>query len=415
MRNNLASRIEGGLPPSLTAVLRVVGKLAQKRGVSLYLVGGVVRDLLLKRPNFDLDLVVDGDAIPLAREITEAMPGKITVHHRFGTAKIQYPDFSLDLATARTEHYPRPGALPVTRPGTIRDDLYRRDFTINAMAVRLGTPGYGDLIDPYGGLNDLKYKLIRILHDQSFRDDATRIWRALRYQQRLDFGIEDRTLSLLKENISMLGTISGDRIRYELECLFKEAQPEKGLRQAAELGVLKSLHPALTANDGLEELFKRARALSEPDPPTFALYLALLAYRLTSDENEDLISRLRLPKLLAQTLRDTISVKAKLGSLAEPELAPSGIYSLLHGYSPLAITANSLASDSPLARRHIHLFLDKLRYVKPILTGNDLKKMGIAPGPRIKEILARLRSARLDGEVSGKREEEELVEGWLGG
>ena len=207
----------------------------------------------------------------------------------------------------------------------------------------------------------------------------------------------------------MLDTISGDRIRHELELILKEDFPEKILCRADELGVLPKLHPALKGDGWLAEKFRQARFSNLPLP---GIYLALLVYRLTDEENEDLISRLRLPKSLAQTLRDTNSLKAKLGSLADPELAPSRIYHLLHDYSQPAIIANSLASDSPVARQHIQTFLTRLRYVKSSLTGNDLLKMGIAPGPRMKEILQLLLEAKLDGKVTSKQEEVELVEGW---
>ncbi|MBA7690934.1 hypothetical protein ES703_99470 [subsurface metagenome] len=211
----------------------------------------------------------------------------------------------------------------------------------------------------------------------------------------------------------MLDTISGDRIRYELECILKEEHPEKVLRRAEELGVLPKLSPTLKGNGWLAEKFEQARQLTSPNPPPVGLYLAILVYPLTIGETERLISFLRLPKSLAQTLRDTISLKAKLSSLTNPELSPSSIYHLLHEYSLQAVTANSLACDSPIARQHIQLFLDKLRYVKPALTGNDLQKMGIAPGPRIKEILQRLHDARLDRKVTSKQGEEEMVKGWL--
>ena len=212
----------------------------------------------------------------------------------------------------------------------------------------------------------------------------------------------------------MLDTISGDRIRYELECILQEEFPEKVLHRAEELGVSPKLHPALKGNGWLAEKFEQARQLSSPNLPPVGLYLALLAYPLTNEETEHLISCLRLPKSLAQTLRDSNSLKAKIQSLADPRLIPSSIYRLLHGYCPPAIMANSFASDSAVARQHIQLFLDKLRYVKSALTGNDLKRMGIAPGPRIKEILNLLHEARLDGKVTSKRGEEKLVEGWLG-
>ena len=211
----------------------------------------------------------------------------------------------------------------------------------------------------------------------------------------------------------MLDTISGDRIRYELECILLEERPEKVLRRAGELNVLQKLDPGLKGNGWLAEKFKLARQLTAPNLPPFGLYLVLLAYRLTEEESEHLISRLRLSKSVAQTLRDTMAIKAKLQALANPSLNPSGIYRLLHGYSSSAIMANSLAGDSNVARQQIQLFLNKLRYVKPALNGNDLIRMGIARGPRIKEILQLLHEARLDGKVTTKRSEEGLVKGWL--
>jgi tRNA nucleotidyltransferase (CCA-adding enzyme) len=211
----------------------------------------------------------------------------------------------------------------------------------------------------------------------------------------------------------MLDTISSDRIRYELECILKEERPEKVLRRAEELGVLPKLSPSLKGRGWLTKKFGQARQISFPNPPPVGLYLAILVYPLTNEETEPLISFLRLPKSLAQTLRDTIALKVKLPSLANPKLTPSRIYRLLHGYSLQAVTANSLACDSPMAHQHIHLFLNKLRYVKSALTGNDLQKMGIAPGPQMKELLQRLHEAKLDGKVTSKRDEEGLVKGWL--
>ena len=410
---NLASQIEEQMPAELVTFIQRAGRTAASQGERLYLVGGVVRDLLLGQTNFDLDLVVEGNAIELAQHLVEFNHGKITTHPRFNTAKLQWHKWSVDLATARSETYAKPGALPTVTPGSINNDLFRRDFTINAMAIVLNPGDYGELIDRYGGREDLEHKLIRVLHEKSFIDDATRIWRGLRYEQRLDFQLEPTTLKLLKRDIPMLDTISGDRIRYELECILKEERPEKVLHRAEELGVLSKLSPALKGNGWLAEKFERARQISSPNPPPVGLYLAILVYPLTNEENERLISFLRLPKILAQTIRDTISLRAKLPSLADPELTPSSIYRLIHGYSPQAVTANALASDSPVAHQHIQLFLDKLRYVKPVLTGDDLQKIGIAPGPRMKEILQRLHSARLDGKVTSKEGEVEIVEGWL--
>jgi tRNA nucleotidyltransferase (CCA-adding enzyme) len=407
--SNLAHRIERQLPAELVYFLKQAGKLAVGKGERVYLVGGIVRDLLLGEGSLDIDLVVEGDAVALARQSIDKKSGKITVYHCFNTAKLLWHKWSIDFASARSESYARPGALPTVKPGKLSDDLLRRDFTINAMAVELNPEGYGRLIDPYSGQNDLKQGLICILHPRSFIDDSTRIWRCLRYEQRLGFQIEPETLKLLRRDIPMLDTISGDRIRYELECVLKEQYPEKVLKRAGELGVLTRLNPSLRGNGWLGGKFNKARQITLPKQPPPGLYMALLTYHLTDDEREQFISYLRLTKTLAQTLRDSGSIKAKLQELTSPELAPSSIYHLLYYYSQQAVTASLIASDSPIAYKNIRLYLDKLRYIKPILSGNDLIKLGIPQGPRIKELLNKLLDARLDGKVKTRRDEEGVV------
>ncbi len=409
---NLSRQMEKQLPAELVEFLQSAGLMAASQGQNLYLVGGVVRDLLLARSNLDLDLVVEGDAISLAQRLAAAIQAKITTHRRFNTAKLRWDQWSADLATARSETYEKPGALPRVQPGSLASDLFRRDFTINAMAIELNAARYGQLIDLYDGREDLEHGLISVLHENSFIDDATRIWRALRYEQRLDFHLEPITLGLLKRDVPRLDTISGDRLRHELELVLKEAFPEKAICRAAELAVLRQIHPALKGDGWLGEKFRQVRETSSPNPPSVELYLALLAYRL-SGETEELITRLRLPGALARTLRDTVSLKIAVKALAGPDLAPSRIYSLLHDGCLPAITATAIATDSPVVRRNIQTYLGRLRYVRPALTGHDLQKMGISPGPRMKEILQRLHAARLDGKVKSKKEEEELARGWV--
>ncbi|MFC2021506.1 CCA tRNA nucleotidyltransferase, partial [Chloroflexota bacterium] len=344
--DNLSEQIEKQLPSEMVEFIQEAGLVAASQGQKLYLVGGLVRDLLLGRTNFDLDLVVEGDAIILAQQLASITQAKTTTHPRFRTAKLIWGKWSLDLATARYEIYARPGALPTIKPGSLDIDLFRRDFTINTMAVELVPSRWGEVIDLYGGKDDLEKGLIRVLHEGSFIDDATRIWRGLRYEQRLDFKLEPRTLKLLKRDIPMLETISSDRIRHELELVLKEKFPEKVISRAEKLKVLPELHPALKGDGWLNRKFREAHKISFPDIPLVELYLALLAYRLTDDENEKLISRFRLRKSHALTLRDSSRLKARLESLAKPAPAPSTVYRLLQDISSSAITANYLATDS---------------------------------------------------------------------
>ena len=365
-----------------------------------------MRDLLLDRPNLDFDLVVEGDAPALARQLAKASGEKVTIHRQFGTAKFRFGDLSVDLVTARSEIYPRPGALPMVEPGTIADDLMRRDFSINAMAISLTPSSFGQLFDPHGGKIDLERKAIRILHEGSFIDDATRILRALRYEQRLGFKLEENTQRLLIEHSSMLHTISGDRIRHEIELILREGCPERILKRAEALGVLPEIHPSLRGDGWLAQKFRHARHKAAPAPD---LYLPILIYPLTEEESEGLIARLKIVGQKARTMRQVLRLKGDLPSLAAPRLPRSAIYRLLRRYSPEAIAACALACDSATARFRLQLYLGQLRYVKPFLDGEALKGMGIEPGPRLGRMLEGLLEARLDGKVGSRDEEEALV------
>jgi len=408
MTENLSTQLEKYLPKPVLALTKIAGREASELGLVLYIVGGVVRDLFLGRANFDFDLVVEGDAISLARRLAKDSQAKLTTHPRFGTAKLNYPGFSLDLATARSETYSKPGALPIVKPGKLKNDLLRRDFSINAMALCLTPHRFGELIDPYNGKDDLDNKLIRILHPNSFIDDATRILRAIRYEQRLGFKIEADTEKLLRRDVAMLDTISGDRIRHELELILKEDKPELVLWRVGELNVLHQLHPSLKGNGWLSKKFEQARKADiRASLPT--LYLCLFIYNLNDKQNEGFVSRLNFPKNPTQATRHTLQLKVQLHKLANPQLKPSDLYQSLHGYTTTAIQANSLASESPIASQHLQLYLTKLRYTKTLLSGEDLKRMGIPAGPQIGEILNALHKARLNGEIKTRKEEENFV------
>jgi tRNA nucleotidyltransferase (CCA-adding enzyme) len=365
-----------------------------------------VRDLLLERAVVDIDLAIEGDAVALAERLADAAGARLTVHRQFGTATLEFPDLSVDLATARAESYSRPGALPVVRPGRLAEDLARRDFSVNAMAISLNREEYGRLIDPCGGLADLKSGLIRVLHAGSFVDDPTRLWRAVRYASRLDFKIEKGTLALLRRDLEQITNVSGERVFYELECVFAEPEPERVLALAQKTGLLAALNPSLPGDGRLKEAFASARALSAPARPPLALYLALWTYGLDSTSLAALGSFLRLPKALAGVLADTQRIKSILGEMAAPAFKPSGVYRLLHGLAPAAITSNIVASENTVVRERLRLYLDKLRYVRTTLSGDDLIRLGLTPGPRVKALLAGLLDGRLDGRLKSRADEE---------
>jgi tRNA nucleotidyltransferase (CCA-adding enzyme) len=244
------------LPPPLLKLTLIAGGLAEKSDIRVYLVGGIVRDLILGRPSIDVDIMAEGDAVRLARQMAEKLGARLTVHRDFGTASLKIDGFSVDLASCRSEDYLYPGALPRVSPGNIRDDLQRRDFTINAMAICINTPNQGDLTDLFGGRQDLASGLVRVLHDKSFQDDATRMMRAVRYEQRLGFRLESSTSKLLRRSLDMLDTISGDRLKNELALWLGEEYCYKILRRAGQLGILGKLHPTLAWNLMMSTAFR---------------------------------------------------------------------------------------------------------------------------------------------------------------
>jgi tRNA nucleotidyltransferase (CCA-adding enzyme) len=411
-RLNLTADIKYRLPAELVDLVEYAAKESSARGENLYLVGGVVRDLLLHRPLLDLDLIVEGSAIYLAQTLAPALGASLTAHEAFNTAKLRWDCWTVDIASVRSENYDRPGALPAVKQGTLSSDLYRRDFTVNAMAVDLNPYRYGELIDPLGGLADLRKRIIRVLHAKSFIDDATRIWRAIRYEQRLGFRIEPETEQLSRRDLPMLNTISGARIRHELELVMKEERPEYVVRRADRLGVLERIHPSLKGDEWIVSRFARARRLFGAGEQTRRLYFALLGYRLSLSEAEYLLDHLSPPRSTGDDLMNAIGLKGRLDTLASPNLTGSQIFRLLEEYSETAVSANTVATDSPVVRRRLRLYSERLRTIKPEITGLDLIEMGIPPGPNMRAILQALRNARLDGKARSRRGEVRMVEEW---
>lgn len=404
---NLIVKLRRSLPQAPRNVLAALERTAPRLGVTLYLVGGPVRDLLLGRATLDLDLTVEGDAPTLARQAAAALGARCLVHPAFLTATIKGQGFALDLATARAESYQRPGALPTVRPATIREDLLRRDFTINAMALALSGPRKGELLDPCGGQSDLEAGLIRALHQQSFQDDATRILRAARYEARFRFRLEERTLAWIRRDVGFLDTISGPRIRQELARILQEEEPERALRRLEDLGALRAIHPALSFPPERAEAFARLRQLLPSALPT--AYWPLLAWPLPEGEAASLAARLALPRAQAQALAALPRLQQAARDMARPDLRPSQAVEALAPYPPAAIAALAAASKDEIVRDRCLAYLRRWRYVKPALDGHALLAMGLPPGPRVGEVLRRLRTAKLDGEVKSKRQEERLV------
>ncbi len=492
---NIASILERRLGASRVELLRSAGRAASELGVPLYLVGGSVRDALLERLRHpcdtphpsplpqgergpdagDLDVsffVVPAEAgtqgrghedtphpnpLPqgergrprrryvgdgLAEALAKALGGVASDRSQFGTAKLRVGGVSLDLVMARRETYAAPGALPTVEPGSLADDLARRDFSINAMAVSLSAESWGDLADPFDGAGDLERRAVRVLHPGSFRDDATRLFRAARYAGRLGFGLEPETERLAREGAAFIDTISGDRVRHELERIFEEPRAADILRIADGLGLLGAIHPALRPAESPE-------AIEGERGPAM---LAGLALGLSPQEAEEVAERLNLGAEWARVVRDTAAVRELLPEL-EADLAPSRIYRLLHGRHEAALSAaptapvrmgetptapvrRGAAPTAPVRRgaaptapvgmgaeptaaptapvgkgaaANLRLYLSRLRHVSTSLSGGDIVAMGVPEGPRVGEVLRELLEARLDGTVESAEEERELA------
>ncbi|MFQ6029869.1 MAG: CCA tRNA nucleotidyltransferase [Dehalococcoidia bacterium] len=399
--------IAGKLDSENQSLLRLLRQRSVREGLPVYLVGGPVRDLLLDAPIKDLDFVIEGEAPALAAQLAQEAGGEVVVHSRFGTATVVLGGARVDVVTARREVYPQPGALPEVTPGSIADDLARRDFSINAMALPL-QEGHPPVLDPQGGGDDLEQGIIRTLHPNSFVDDPTRIWRAVRYEQRLGFKLESETARQLRQALDSgcLASVSPDRVRHELERILGEWVPYPALARTAELGILAALHPALGQGDDLSKLATGLGQMPDPDP---LVYWAALAYPLSAGEGESLIHRLNALSTWAEVIRDTVELRNREPKLAVASLAPSRIYRLLEGLSLTASRGVSLITDSEPVRQRIGRFLESLRFVNPQLNGSDLLEMGVPAGPRMGQLLRRLKDARLDGEVTTEAEERDLV------
>lgn len=397
------------LPPELLHLLQETGRAAASKGERTYLAGGTVRDLLLGRPGADLDLVVEGKAIRLARQVAKMHGWEIKTHPRFGTATLHQANFKLDLVTARSEIYTHPGALPEVKEGAILTDLARRDFTINAMAISLNPEDFGVLLDPHDGRADLNSKLIRILHPGSFADDPTRILRALRYEQRLSFRLEEETEKLLRRSANNLTTVTAERWWHELELILEEESPEKIIRRAQQTGILAGLCPELRTNPDLDAAFSQVRQTPDQSLSRRAIYLTILSYPLDPDEAERFIARFKMPGWASRTVRKTAQLKTRIGGISAPEMRPGEIHRKLTRYPQEVLEGIALSTSSSVIRDRIELHLQKWLRIRPSLTGDDLINMGIMPGQRLGQILRALKEARIDHEVTSREEEEALV------
>jgi tRNA nucleotidyltransferase (CCA-adding enzyme) len=421
-RRNVKGLLRSRLPHRLVTLLEDTGHLADRCEVPLFVVGGCVRDLLLGIENLDLDLVVEGDGIAFARKLGDMLHARVKVHERFGTAILVLPDgFKLDVASARTEYYEYPTALPTVEQGSIKKDLYRRDFTINALAFRLNAKAFGDVLDFYGGQRDLNDKVIRVLHGLSFIEDPTRVFRAVRFESRFGFHLGKDTAALISGAVKMnlFQRLSGHRLLEELKLLLGEREPKQGIKRLAELNLLKFIHPKLSWSDRLDKLLT---ALEEAvdwyrllyldrKMDVWMVYMMALLELLPERAVKDVLKRFPLSEQEATRLTmarvGCHNIIRRLASTRS--LKPADVYHLLSGLSDETLLILMAKSKGETAKRRVSAFLTTYQHVKPILSGTDLKTMGLKPGPQFKKLLDQLLAARLNGEVRTEAEERQLA------
>jgi tRNA nucleotidyltransferase (CCA-adding enzyme) len=413
------------LPQRIVRLLRELGRLADEKGIGLYLVGGVVRDLLLKRSNWDLDLTVEGNGISFARLVTNRYGAGLALFERFATARLVFPDgLKVDIASTRRESYADPAALPEVVTASLEEDLFRRDFTINAMAIQLNLAHWGELHDPFGGQQDLKNKTLRVLHDRSFVDDPTRIFRAIRFSERFGFRIEPNTGRLLARasSLNLVARLSGPRLANEIFALMNEDHPDAAIRRLRRLRLLRFLHPRLSPGKHTERLLavlpQTIGAWKRRCPEFFLnrplLWVMALLAHASASVIAGTIQRLQLTTTESRALG---WAGEKTGRVAKTLSAdalrrPSQIYRLLSRLPNEALAlvlakglVSSKAAGIVRLKRRLTRFLERDRLTTTTINGNTLKEFGLRPGPHFKKILDRLLDERLDGRITAAAQE----------
>jgi len=421
-RKNVANVMAEQLPRHITELLKELGRVAASLSCTAYAVGGFIRDLLLRRPNLDIDVVIEGDGIAFAKAVAERHGARVRAHKKFGTAKVIFPDgFKIDVATARLEYYQYPAALPTVELSSLKLDLYRRDFTINTLAVELNPERFGELIDFFGAQRDLKDRAIRVLHNFSFVEDPTRVFRAIRFEQRFGFRIGKHTSKLIENTVKMdlPLKLSGRRLTNELIQILSEENPGPAVKRLHEFDLLRVLHPRIQYNSEMERVLQEIRGvLSWYDLSFLAngcrrwlVYLLSLVDQLDEKALAEFCQHMELAPRLTSWITEgrRNAIKASQRLYRDADLRPSELYRLLECLDPEWLLFIMAKTKQKHTRRAISFFFHKLKGVKPMLRGADLLEMGIEPGPIYRAILDGLLEARLNGEVATREDEISFV------
>jgi tRNA nucleotidyltransferase (CCA-adding enzyme) len=417
-KKNVKRLMEERISIDMLDRLITLGNLADEMGYHAYLVGGFVRDLLLHNENFDIDIVIEGEGIRFAEEMARRFHVKARMHKEFGTAKVLYPDgFKVDVATARLEYYKAPAALPIVEHGSLKLDLYRRDFTINTLAISLNRNTFGELVDFFGAQRDIKEKSIRVLHSLSFVEDPTRVFRAVRFEQRFGFQIGKFTVNLIKNAVKMsfLSKIRSPRIWRELALILMEADPGAIMKRLQELDLNRFIWPSLVFDRDLERLFREMdtvlkwyNLLYKGRSHRVFYYLLGLVEPMPLPQVTDLSRRLGMPDALRRRLpQETARVRetaARLSSMIR-FMKKSELYGQLDLLSQEGRLFLMAKTQTEAVKKAISNYITYADSLRPLTTGLDLKKMGLTEGPVFGEILEALKEAKIDQNLATKDEE----------
>ncbi|MCJ7814041.1 MAG: CBS domain-containing protein, partial [Candidatus Atribacteria bacterium] len=409
--------IENILPKRVKDVLSKIGEIGDRLDFSVFMVGGIVRDLFLGIKNYDLDIVVEGDGIKFAQELSRDLGGRIKSHEKFGTAIVILDDgFKIDVATARREFYEYPAALPKVELSSIKKDLYRRDFTINAMAIQLNQKYFGKLIDFFGGQKDLRMGIIRVLYNLSFVEDPARIIRAIRFEQRYSFKMNKATENFLKKAIDdkLLSRLRKKRITEELILILKEENPLNSLKRMEGLGALMYILPEIVLN---EETVKRLNKVKDnynswihdiPDEKVelWIIYFCCLIRNLKKIQIQRICKKLIIKQKYVDIINSCYLNIDKIIKIISQKtiISPSVIYSELQGLPNEVLFLTMTESDTNIAKDRINNYFRKYKKENLYISGNELKELQLKPGPIYSQILNKLLCAQLDEEVKNKRD-----------
>lgn len=404
-------------------LLKSIGEIGDQLGYDIFVVGGFVRDLILCRENLDIDIIVEGDVTNLANQFAKANDGKVKKHERFGTAVVTLPSGQkIDFATARTEIYERPGALPTVEFASIEDDLKRRDFTINAMAIRLNENGFGELVDYLGGNLDLEKDIIKVIHDQSFLDDPTRIFRAIRYEQRYGFQMDKQTENLLKTAVEndYLDTITRQRLRNEILLILNEEKSVRLVDRLDQLKLLEYIHPKISLSKKTISLLAKIDGLKQfPNIPILSdvteldnalLRLMAIMDDLSEIEADEASTNLALCKKYAEAINASITkLPSALATLSDESIMPSEVYKILKDIPIHTLVFGIFrAVEKDIVYKIFAYFF--IKDVKPLITGRDLMELGYQEGPLYSEILSDVFYAQIDEKINTKQEALEYLQ-----